>query len=289
VPKCLPSVRTFHDSALVRFPQSLRSPAPLARLFLQILAICMCDGVACVSKFSQAEFKSTFALLPRILFRKSLPTAITPNASSLQVSSSPSCDATVTDGDASISKYSIPSVFKIFYIGLRFGYKNFISGLTAIANVHDRLRALGIHTNLSLTVVSNSFLSESERGALSSLSIPVQSFVGVNKSQLLSLYSSSSLLLHTSLYEGFGICVLEAMACKCPVLAVDIPAVREIAGNTIRYSKDGAGASISSALLSCILDYSNLVANLNAAYRGSLRYTWDSAASSLEELYLSLR
>eukprot|EP00752_Nemacystus_decipiens_P012470 g11044.t1 len=43
-------------------------------------------------------------------------------------------------------------------------------------------------------------------------------------------YAGAVALLHLSLAEGFGLTVLEAFACGCPVIATDIPPVREIAG-----------------------------------------------------------
>ena len=52
----------------------------------------------------------------------------------------------------------------------------------------------------------------------------------VNDSLLATGYAGAVALLHLSLAEGFGLTVLEAFACGCPVIATDIPPVREIAG-----------------------------------------------------------
>lgn len=49
------------------------------------------------------------------------------------------------------------------------------------------------------------------------------------------LLKQASALLFPSLYEGFGIPPLEAMAVGCPVIASDIPAVREACGDAVRY------------------------------------------------------
>jgi glycosyltransferase involved in cell wall biosynthesis len=57
----------------------------------------------------------------------------------------------------------------------------------------------------------------------------------VSDLQLTALYQSSTALIFPSLYEGFGIPPLEAMANNCPVLASDIPPVREVCGLAAEY------------------------------------------------------
>lgn len=53
--------------------------------------------------------------------------------------------------------------------------------------------------------------------------------------ELRALYSAATALIFPSLYEGGGIPVMEAMACGCPILASDIPAVHESAGEAGSY------------------------------------------------------
>jgi alpha-1,3-rhamnosyl/mannosyltransferase len=52
--------------------------------------------------------------------------------------------------------------------------------------------------------------------------------------QLCALYSSCSLFVYPSLYEGFGLPPLEAMACGAPVLASKIPSIAEVVGTAAR-------------------------------------------------------
>jgi len=53
----------------------------------------------------------------------------------------------------------------------------------------------------------------------------------INDSKIKSLYSNAFAFLSPSLYEGFGLTVLEAMSCGCPVIVGDRGASREIVGN----------------------------------------------------------
>ncbi len=61
-------------------------------------------------------------------------------------------------------------------------------------------------------------------------------FLGpVAEPDLPALYSGAEWFIFPSLYEGFGLPVLEAMACGCPVLCSDLPVLREAAGEAAAY------------------------------------------------------
>ena len=53
----------------------------------------------------------------------------------------------------------------------------------------------------------------------------------VSQAELVELYRGAACLVQPSHYEGFGLPVLEAMACGTPVVALDEPALREVAGD----------------------------------------------------------
>jgi glycosyltransferase involved in cell wall biosynthesis len=57
----------------------------------------------------------------------------------------------------------------------------------------------------------------------------------LSENELTALYTAATALVFPSLYEGGGIPVLEAMACGCPVVAANIPPVREFAGDAASY------------------------------------------------------
>jgi len=53
----------------------------------------------------------------------------------------------------------------------------------------------------------------------------------VETDDLIALYSGASALIYPSLYEGFGLPILEAMACGCPVVTSNISSMAEVAGD----------------------------------------------------------
>ncbi|WP_440144519.1 glycosyltransferase family 4 protein [Aeromonas veronii] len=57
----------------------------------------------------------------------------------------------------------------------------------------------------------------------------------VKDSELKELYENARAFIYPSLYEGFGLPLLEAMQFKLPIIASDIPVFREIAGDSISY------------------------------------------------------
>src|SRR5258708_1001509 len=53
----------------------------------------------------------------------------------------------------------------------------------------------------------------------------------VSDIDLIALFSGAKALVYPSLYEGFGLPILQAFACQCPVVTSDIGAMKEVAGN----------------------------------------------------------
>lgn len=57
----------------------------------------------------------------------------------------------------------------------------------------------------------------------------------LDREALAAIYRRATLLLHTAEAEGFGLPVIEALACGCPVIASDLPVLREVGGEVASY------------------------------------------------------
>jgi glycosyltransferase involved in cell wall biosynthesis len=93
------------------------------------------------------------------------------------------------------------------------------------------------------------------------------------------LLNAASALIHPSKYEGFGIPVLEAMACACPVLSSNAASLPEVAGegNALFFSPDDTEALI--AQMQTVVSDAETVTKLKAAgLTRAAGFTWEQTA-----------
>jgi glycosyltransferase involved in cell wall biosynthesis len=109
----------------------------------------------------------------------------------------------------------------------------------------------------------------------------VQRLGPVDDATLKALYGQATALVFPSLYEGFGLPPLEAMACGCPVAAARVAAMPEVLGDAALWFDPHDEASITAAMARMLAD-GELRARLCTAGREQAdRWTWDLAAGRL--------
>ncbi len=104
-------------------------------------------------------------------------------------------------------------------------------------------------------------------------------------SDLVDLYSAATALLFPSRYEGFGLPVVEAMACGCPVVTYRNSSLPEVAGDAAILVPDGDFEAMGRAAAEVALD-ANLAARLRKAGLARAReFSWRKAAHATIAAY----
>jgi len=111
-------------------------------------------------------------------------------------------------------------------------------------------------------------------------------FLGrASDSQLLELYNQACCFVLPSLYEGFGLPPLEAMACGCPVLVSDIPVEREICADAARYFNPLSVEDIRRAIVEQLeCDESARNEQIERGFGNMGRFSWHSSARKIVEI-----
>jgi len=107
----------------------------------------------------------------------------------------------------------------------------------------------------------------------------------VSDSELASLYRNALLVALPSHYEGFGLPVLEALAAGTPVVASDIPVLREVAGDAALYAPPDR-PDLWTERIEALLDDGDLARSLGT--RGperARRFTWERSADEHVEVF----
>jgi glycosyltransferase involved in cell wall biosynthesis len=103
-----------------------------------------------------------------------------------------------------------------------------------------------------------------------------------------SLYSGAAFFAYPSLYEGFGLPVIEALACGTPVLTSDNSCLPEAGGPGAVYVKAEDVQSIAEGIIR-LANGIDLAAQLGAAGRQhALQFTWERSAEQLLSAYRKL-
>lgn len=181
------------------------------------------------------------------------------------------------DAYASLSPV-VPTEPYFLYVGGRAAYKNFDLLLSAFAGWNRSL-------DFRLAVVGGPWSREEQmRLRVLGVEARVVRIEDVDDDTLCQLYNRARALVFPSLEEGFGLPLVEAMACGCPIVASRIPSTIEIAGDIPVYFEidDEAGCR---AGLDLVLDETRFSDRTARGLVQAGRYSWDAAARAWLDVY----
>ena len=99
------------------------------------------------------------------------------------------------------------------------------------------------------------------------------------------LYQGALALVHPSIYEGFGLTLLEAMACGTPVAAFRVASIPEVTGSAACLLEPSEEKSLAQALLRLEEDAAYRRALREAGLRQAAKFSWQKTAEQTWEVY----
>lgn len=169
----------------------------------------------------------------------------------------------------------------ILYVGLRNKYKNFktfVDGITPILK-KEKIKALciggGAFTKKEVTLLKENNLED----------YFIQ--MSVNESGLASAYTHALCFIFPSEYEGFGMPILEAFSCGCPVVLNNASCFPEIAKDAALYFNNKNLDEMRSAIKIVLDSAFEKKILLEKAQKQLERFSWTSTARQVYDLYKS--
>lgn len=166
----------------------------------------------------------------------------------------------------------------ILYVGQRGGYKNFKRLLYAFSKIDDK--------NIMLVCFGGGKYTQEELKIISELSIDkrVKLISGSDK-ELVKAYHDAQCFVYPSLYEGFGIPILEAWKCKCPVVLSNASCFPEIAGDAGIYFDPYSESSICNTINNVLKDDTKKREIIQLGFERLKMFSWDEAAQKTADIY----
>ncbi|EIY4988339.1 TPA: glycosyltransferase family 4 protein [Klebsiella quasipneumoniae subsp. similipneumoniae] len=160
-------------------------------------------------------------------------------------------------------------------VGNRKKHKNELSSLKAFKLLKTNEYNVLITGNASpelMDYINNESLTDNVR------------FIGPQTdSELASLYKGATALVFPSLYEGFGLPVVEAMSCGTPVITSNVSSLPEISGNAAILVNPLNINEITNAMSSIINDNSLRNELIKKGYKVSEHYNWDMVRAKVND------
>jgi glycosyltransferase involved in cell wall biosynthesis len=171
----------------------------------------------------------------------------------------------------------------LLFVGTRNTYKNFPFFVEGVAPV------LANDPSLHVVCIGGGAFDTTERSLIERIGLTdrvVQH--SVSDRELAACYAHAVAFVFPSLYEGFGIPILEAFGCGCPAIVADASCFPEIAGDAARYFDPKDRESLRAAVAE-IIDKPVVADELRRKGRERARaFTWEATAQKTIAVYREL-
>lgn len=170
----------------------------------------------------------------------------------------------------------------LLFVGSRYGYKNFKRFFNAGASL------MSDDDQLHILCVGGGAFSDAERAMISEQGVSSRVHqCNVTDDELCMIYKKAMAFVFPSMYEGFGIPIVEAFNMNCPVLLSNASCFPEIAGNAAAYFNPEDVESIAQTL-KIIYDESGLKTLRNNGKNRRHMFTWQKTIEQTSQVYQSV-
>lgn len=176
--------------------------------------------------------------------------------------------------------------------GLTLPYLLFVSTLEPRKNIEGLLRAFAlIHREIPHTLVLAGALGWNMEGIDARIhALGLESRVRrigyvADRADLPALYAAADALVFPSFYEGFGLPVLEAMTCGCPVIVSNRASLPEVAGDAGRYVDPEHTDDIAQAIREVVQDPTLWASMREQGLIQSQKFSWNNCAEATLGVY----
>lgn len=177
----------------------------------------------------------------------------------------------------------VPARPYFLYVGMRMSYKNFDGLLRAFRQVAST------NPDVALCVVGSAF-TEAENQKVAELGLlgRVEHYGAVGNNHLAKLYRCSLAFVYPSLYEGFGIPLLEAMSCGTVVVAADRSSIPEVVQDAGVLFDPEAPDVLADILLMLAADPEKRQQYIQKGFGQAQNFSWQKTAAQTLAVYNTL-
>jgi alpha-1,3-rhamnosyl/mannosyltransferase len=260
----IPTVLTVYDIISLRYPQTVSLQARLLFRLTSFLALRAANQIITISEAARQDFIAAFQLPPEKI-------SATPLAAEAHFK--PQSQAEIS---RICQKYGLKQPFAL-YLGINKPHKNLVRLVQAWQSFNP--------TGWQL-VIGGAWDARYPQARQLAAGEPSIRFLGpIPEDDLPGLYAAAALFTFPSLYEGFGLPVLEAMACGTPVVCANASSLPEVGGEAALYFDPLDENAIREALAQAIGDASLRQGLVERGQKQAMLFSWERCAAQTLGVY----
>ena len=170
------------------------------------------------------------------------------------------------------------------FVGSRKRYKNFRLLLQAFSKLKD------IKDNFEIICFGGGKFLKEEINYMKELSLNPAKIKNIQGSDkiLVSLYKQAMALIYPSIYEGFGLPIIEAMSCGCPVISSNSSSLPEVYGTAALSFENNSVENLTHCINKISTDKTLRDLLIDKGFQRSKEFSWKKCAKETASVYKKL-